>query len=271
MRMWVLVSLFLLVPAQAAHAERDQFNPRDTVVVEPHRAYIFYRTNVRGTLNLMRDVGAAAREATRVGAFDVARADYRRRLARYERTRAQCESNPAPGCPDRPAEPSLETFPDPTPEGAMLVSIVWQPRFTGGDEGSSYLMAVEPGAYVIYGNMMLGNNGFALGVCLCMGSVRFEARPGQITDLGEINFRRPDERTGRRPWSPDVVPYVSTMTLPPRLAGLPRVAAEFHAADKLPNWFGVEIDRHPAMPGVLAYDRDRVIDVRTRATPAVRP
>lgn len=65
----------------------------------------------------------------------------------------------------------------------------------------------------------------------------------------------------------EVIPYAATMSRPDRLNGLPVVAAERRAGDKMPNYFGVLISRHPALPGVLRYERDRVIDDRTGAAP----
>ncbi|HYE28896.1 MAG TPA: hypothetical protein VEA61_11795 [Allosphingosinicella sp.] len=150
---------------------------------------------------------------------------------------------------------------DPMSERDRWVQVRHGPRLTGGREGKTYLRAVRPGSYILYGNVAVGNNGAHVGVCLCMGTLRFDAPAGQIVDLGTILF--PDVGASKRPWGVSVVPFDSTMVVPSRLAGLPRVAAEFRAAPKLDNIFGVEIDRHDAMPGVLAYDRDLPIDVRT--------
>jgi hypothetical protein len=91
--------------------------------------------------------------------------------------------------------------------------------------------------------------------------LRFEARPGQIVDLGEIVY--PHWSQSSRPWGVTLVPFNPGMTVPSRLVGLPLVPAELHAAGKVPNYFGVEIDRHDPVPGVLAYRRDQPIDVRT--------
>jgi len=45
------------------------------------------------------------------------------------------------------------------------------------------------------------------------------------------------------------------------------VRADFHAAGKMDNHFGVSIARMPAIPGVLGYRRDKVIDLKGTATP----
>ncbi|HLL31602.1 MAG TPA: hypothetical protein VK403_11445, partial [Allosphingosinicella sp.] len=59
-----------------------------------------------------------------------------------------------------------------------------------------------------------------------------------------------------------LTPPDPAMPRPARLSGLPVVAADLRAAGKMPNYFGIEIDRLPAVPGVLAYERDKVVDVK---------
>lgn len=185
----------------------------DRVVIDPAKAYIFFRAEQSGA------------------------------IIRFLRERApgQGAGTPAP-------------FPDPRP----WLEVTGR-RFSSGREGSSYLREVEPGSYILYGG--IGSpRGIHVGNCLCMGSVRFEARAGQIVDLGEIRY--PALRSPP-PYSITLVPFDASMRIPARLAGLPRVPAELHAAGKMPNYFGVGIDRHDPIPGILAYRRDQPIDVRT--------
>ena len=52
----------------------------------------------------------------------------------------------------------------------------------------------------------------------------------------------------------------------PRLASYTIVPAELHAGRRVPNYLGLEIDRVMPIDGVLAYRRDKVIDVRSGAT-----
>lgn len=262
----ILCALFALAGrAEAQH----QYDPREPVVLDPGTAYVYYRTNVRGALVLLRETSAAERQTARAAAYARARANYERQFAAWERSQPRCRAAPAPDCPSRPVELTLSTFPDPAPDRELYVGIGWQPRFTQGDEGNSYFRSLPPGSYIILGNVMMGPRA-AMGVCMCMGSLRFEARPGQIVDLGRIDYAR-DATPGRAPWGVSVTPYNPAMSLPARLAGLPRVAAEFHAAGKMPNHLGLEIDRHPPLAGVLRYERDRVIDDRTGQAPVPRP
>jgi hypothetical protein len=108
-----------------------------------------------------------------------------------------------------------------------------------------------------------------------MGSVQFDAAPGRITDLGHLRFPLAEALrekvvpswngltigkgglTGMR-----VEPMQPADPVPASLANLPREAAAYRAAGKIDNFFGVQIDRLTALPGVLAYKRDEVIDVR---------
>jgi hypothetical protein len=48
----------------------------------------------------------------------------------------------------------------------------------------------------------------------------------------------------------------------PRLPADMLRQAEFRAMPTLPNWYGTEINRLQPIPGVLAYDRDKVIDLK---------
>jgi len=127
-----------------------------------------------------------------------------------------------------------------------------------------YLIAVTPGTYVLYGHMWQDGPG-DMDTCFCMGTVKFEAAAGKVTDLGRI--RMPDDwDLPAPPANPaGILPFVLVPPATPlqpagRLQGLPVTPAVLHAMDKMPNAFGVVIDRLFPIPGVLAYDRDTVID-----------
>lgn len=141
-----------------------------------------------------------------------------------------------------------------------------------------HLMAVKPGTYWLYGQKTsYWLDGPWLN-CLCMGTVRFEARPGIITDLGTIRDvayetrggKRADRRgkthelVGNRDQRAIVVePATLDAPIPAVLAGMPRRAADYRAAGWLPNIDGTRIDRISTLRGVIAYDRDKVIDLKT--------
>ena len=271
----VLACLVLAAPATA----RDQLGLRDAVTIEPEQAYIFFRSSQRGDIRFLREVTADEQEAwqaKRDDAFTRARAQWERRAAQWDRMSPDCRGNGrlTPQCQgrgERPAEVTNENFAYPGPEMANFVQVAGGRQFTRGDDAYSYFIAVNPGTYILYGDIIGTAQGANVGTCLCMGSVRFEARAGRITDIGELRYPRIEafgSRSREGIVGPNRLAYLAvntpseSMTVPDRLAGQPLVRGELRAADKMPNYFGVMIDRLPAVPGVLAYERDRVIDLR---------
>lgn len=231
---------------------RDQLGKHDAVTIDPQRAYIFYRASEPAAVRFLREVSPEQRSA-----WLVERADA---LARA-RARSSTPVNEA-------------TFVFAPPETHNFLTVERGPQFSDEAEGYTYLIAVQPGTYVLYGPVgapaaagaFAALSGVGPPTCLCMGSVRFEARAGQIVDIGTIRYPvtdDEDEVSATRLASIELRPPSAAMALPARLHGLPVVRAELRAADKMPNYFGVQIDRHPAVRGVLAYRRDIVIDVRT--------
>lgn len=260
----------------ARAAERAQFGQSDAVVLNPQKSYIFFRAVRRENVFFVRDVSEAERSAwgtERAKAYEKARARYLKELVIWEREdrdyrKAGGKSSGLP-LPIRPDPVTPETFDYPAPEVSNMRAALAGPQFTKAKDSYSYLLAVEPGTYTLYGQMEFTENG-PVGTCLCMGSLKFAASAGQIVDLGEIHFpaleaSEAERATRRRLPSHALVPFNSSMAVPERLAGLPLVPADFHAAGKMPNFYGTLIDRLPAIPGILAYQRDRAIDLKTEA------
>jgi len=141
--------------------------------------------------------------------------------------------------------------------------------------GQVHLIEVRPGTYWLYGQKTDAYLDGPWLNCLCMGTLRFEAKAGTITDLGTIRDiafetrggKRPDRRgqnAGFRPTRDQraivVEPAAADAPVPAILGALPRQRAVYRAAGWLPNIDGTRIDRISAIPGIIAYDRDRVID-----------
>ena len=277
-RLAALAALAFLSSTQAG--ARDQLGERDAVVIDPHKAYIFFRTPERVNLRLLREVDASERaawEAERERAFLRARDRTERRIAAWDREAPSCRGNAAvtPQCQtrgERPVPVTNENFVFAPPEMDNFLDVIRGREFERVPSGYAYFRAVEPGTYIVYGAITETPQA-VLGVCLCMGSVRFEARPGEIVDLGELRLEpAPGDgpAEGRFVWdgrlpSPTIVPVAADAQLPARLAGSSVRAAEFRAAGPIPNYFGILIDRLGPMPGVLAYDRGRIIDLREQA------
>ena len=279
MRTIIVFALIAALCHAGGAQARDQLGQRDAVTIDPQRAYIYYRSFERLTVNFIREVSEAERAewiAAREAAFPQAAARNARAIARWDREGAECQGRDAfsPFCQGRGPRPeplTMENFPFPAPETDNFVAVEGGRPFTRSETENSYFIAVEPGTYILYGSMAQTSNG-NVGVCMCMGSVKFEARAGEIVDIGEIRFPRNEAVREGREWSlygPNrlstlsVDPATDAMLVPDRLAGFPMVRAELRAADKLTNYFALEIDRHPEIPGILSYERDRVIDART--------
>jgi hypothetical protein len=181
----------------------------------------------------------------------------------------------------RETGPAAPSGPDAAPPSfdpaARLIRSDSRYPFVDDQGRRSYLLAVPPGHYVIlavtYRRMP------AIGTCLCMGSVRFEARAGAVNDLGfllgaiEDNATQLPELapfTGSPSWTHTapalaimtVRPATDAMAVPAALQPLPLVRAAYRAVAKFPNFFRTMINRVPPVPGVLDYDGDRALDLR---------
>ena len=180
-----------------------------------------------------------------------------------------------------------EQLRDREPRAAMasnVASLWWRDPYVEAEGGSTYLMSLLPGHYVIAGQGYGPPHGFLyadksngrMGTCLCLGTVAFDAKAGTITDLGTVLSARTDkpiptpelagyERdidTGSVPIAMGLRPSSPETPVPDQLKALPRVAADYHAAGPFPNYFGTLIDRMAPVAGVLGYDKDgHVLDL----------
>ena len=136
------------------------------------------------------------------------------------------------------------------------------------------LIEVPPGTYILYGT---GVSSRLLITCNCLGTVQFEAKPGIITDMGSLYADKVhgdspepylEDNLGKSMFSygfilgQAVIPATATTPIVASLQALPRIAADYHAVG-LFREPGASINRLAPVPGVLRYDRGRVIDVRT--------
>lgn len=148
-------------------------------------------------------------------------------------------------------------------------------NFIDDGELRTLLIAVPPGDYIVYG---IGVAGRALVTCNCLGTVRFAARAGEITDLGSF-YADKVHNDSPLPFLEDNVgpsmmaygfimgqaidPATRDTAVPGTLAAFPRVTATYHAVGLFREPGATSINRLAPIPGVLAYDRGKVIDVRT--------
>ena len=238
----------VLAPPAAQAPEIVHARKPAAITLKPGSAYILFRTKVpKGAvpynLVLVRELLAEEREG-------------------YERARAEAFA--------KAKNPERFTF---VYEAFSNVIADWPGRrFADSGDDYYFFYEVPPGTYLIAGTS---------NTCLCMGSVKFDARAGHITDLGYYLAGRLSRDSVIPELAPltsrpklrshmlflmasAIRPWRSDMPVPEELKALPRVGAEYRAVGPLPNLFGVSIGRLAPLQGVLGYDVEgRAIDVRT--------
>ncbi|URW76260.1 hypothetical protein M9980_03265 [Sphingomonas donggukensis] len=243
---------------------------KPTVALDPTKAYVLLRSEVQTPMYLMKlptSEDQAAYDRMRAEALVKAHGKYEKKLANYERDLKAAEKAPGYRVGDKPVEPTEANF-EFTPFALMAAVGIGPINRFAKQGGSTYLHEVTPGTYRVYGFLSAAPGVAAMGSCFCMGSVKFDARAGEITDLGVIEKAEPVDRPDGDSSYPMVmtgqklfVPAGADTPMDPRLASAKIVPATFRAAGKMPNYFGLTITRVPDMPGVLRYDRDRIVDL----------
>ncbi len=142
-------------------------------------------------------------------------------------------------------------------------------------EMRTLLLEVPPGTYVLYGST-LGSGGLV--TCNCLGTVKFAAKAGEITNMGSLfadKVHKPspiphlEDNVGPSMFSygfifgQALVPATSADPVPAVLKAFPVVLAEYHAVGLFHEPGAGSINRLPAVPGILGYQRSKVIDGRT--------
>ena len=170
----------------------------------------------------------------------------------------------------------LETFVFDYPGRPNFFALSPKKPLASAGEVATVLAEVTPGDYVFYGE---GFGGY-LWECFCLGTVGFAAPSGQVTDLGTMivdNASKPSafpELAGEAGLGPSAsMDYTlwAVALRPPRAqdslsGGLDPtkvVPARFRAIGPWIESNTLFVTRLAPIPGVLAYDEGRVIDVAT--------
>lgn len=205
--------------------------------------------------------------------FDEAVEKYPKRLERWRSGQTSRGSSKP-----RPEEPTEETFSIGSIETRMLVSFGPQFVFAKGKDASGekyfeYLIEVEPGEYTYYGPLFMGPNG-PVGSCYCMGTVKFAVEAGNIASLGDFlqgDWVTPEAMSQASIFAssvPERSGRPADYTVPQSLSALPSAPADLYAAGKINNFYRAGVGRMPPVEGVLAYERDIVIDVKAEIAAA---
>lgn len=258
-----------------------------TVQLDPNGAYILLRSPAAVPINLFRIAEHDEVEdykARRAEALAKAHAKWVKAHASWEKQYGFWKKDPQrninPG--EEPVEPTDASLDFPPIDQENLLAFGPFNRFAKEKGSSTYLQRVWPGRYVVYGSVFVNPNGGAMGMCVCMGTIAFDARPGEITDVGlvttssdplifprMIEAAKPEDVDGLRRGTITMMRWTlpnASLTVDPRLSAYRVVPAKFKAAGPVPNYYGVQVDRMTAIPGVLAYDRDKIVDLAAQSS-----
>lgn len=288
MRAALILAALLGFSAAASAAPADALDENKVVsgktVLDPATGYILLHGPGRQGGTFIRVPDAEDLEAfrkERAEVFAKVEKKYRKKLASWE-SEAKIAAGQKKAPPAKPVAPDEATFSIGDIEARTAVQ--FGPDFAyikdRANERYSYAMAVKPGTYIWYGPVLFDPKQGFVGLCYCMGSVRFEVKPGVVTNVGNfltaaplaeqqksaplLDIRHNGGWTGFKVEVPAAAAPVD-YGVPASLEKWPVEQAVFAASGKFNNIYGVMISRLPPVPGVLAYERDRVIDAKTGA------
>lgn len=251
------------------------------------KGYIFLHSNARQFGVFIKEPDAqdiAAYEADWTEKFEKAKSKYERRIKTWQKLKDAKSS----GAGKKPVEPTEENFSIGPIEIRNTAS--FGPQFIFSKDKSdkdnpvfSYMIELEPGTYLYHGPLMALPGAPVGGVCYCMGSVQFEVKAGEITDLGNFLTNAPAIDNGG---SDTVGPMFLRKTAPdskqmrwlrnPVKFGLPdslsayeSVQASFAPSGKMNNVYRAMVSRMGPVEGLFRYDRDQVVDMRDVVEDAV--
>lgn len=277
-----------LVPYTTLHAQEVEYGAIEEKnlisgkqALDPQKAYIFIRAPNRSNGLFIKspdEEDIAEYREYWDERMEKAKKRFTSRKSRYDRDYASWKKNPQRQAkPLQPIEPTPANLDVKPIEQFMLVSFGPQYIYSKDTEDKSnkeftYLIEVEPAEYSYYGPIFHIPNGQTIGTCFCMGTVRFEAKAGEVTSLGDLlSMGWADDETMAQAIIPIVEikrgePKPIDWSVPQLLADFGSVPADLRAARKINNFFGILIARMPPVEGVLAYDRDRILDLRGAKT-----
>jgi hypothetical protein len=256
MRAAAILFALLLFPT-AAFAEKVQFEKGQAVRLEPNKAYLLVHTNTLWHAPLGGNLFVTPL------LFRVLTEEELQKIkAAFEKDPDRWQKN---------LDPNVVVI-----EGN-------RPYEEINDKEHVMLVPVRPGTYIlgVIGHMSSMMDTPVVGICPCMGTVKFEASPGVITDMGAI-WVVPDGEptdipelakvvTGKdtelsdHGWDIAIRPADPASHVPPTLRDLPRAPADYRATPSIPNYTGATLSRLAPLPGVLDYDKDgEVIDLKAK-------
>lgn len=275
-RALTLLGAFAILTATSLAAkpadELTEFKSGDAVEVRADRAYLLFRVTQQKGVRPMEPLLMRVPTDEEIARYDAAKAkafadDLPKLTRQYERDLENFRQD-GDASARMPVPPALETYNFVWDEVANLQDVDYGNQLTKSSAEETFLVEAVPGDYVLYG--FTPSTGLPrLMVCMCLGTVGFSARAGEVTDLGYIisdfTFGRSQapELAGTAGYAGTVRHARSDSSIPQVLADKPITPAQYRAVGRFFTPNAVNIERLVPVPGVLDYDRGKVIDAVT--------
>lgn len=291
---FVAALVLACLPVVAHGKQARDFVPVEAgsaVIIKPDRAYILFRTNRALARAGIAPVLMRVPTSDEMSRYDQARGlAFALALPKLQQERAKvlarktvAEVAGKPFTDTIPPEPTVDTFEFAWDGAVNIENADLGKSYLKGEDEQVYLIELRPGDYVVYGASLGGIIRPGLHVCFCLGTVGFTAKPGQIADMGyflsdvvKMRSRIP-ELAPESDFGPSSDPSLVLLggTVRPAAAGLAVPAgipvtavhvAEYRAIGRYFNPGAMGVNRLVPVPGVLGYDRGKVLDLRSGRT-----
>jgi len=256
-----LAMLLAASPLQAAKSwpEFRDIRAGETFSPRPDRAYLLMRVKKSARMGWQAPMWLRAPRAEEVAAYDAAK-----RTA-FDKQRGKLGEKAG----------TYEAFAFQDGKLNNFYAFNMGKAFVDGEETRTVLIEAEPSTYVLVGAAWNG----ILFTCFCLGTVRFEAKAGQVTDLGTFLADKAADpssepelatvtnlgRTAGMDYymvSGGVRPAQSGGSVPSSVAALKTVSADYRAAGPFVLQPAIVSNFLAPLAGVLEYRRGEVFDVK---------
>lgn len=293
--MRLLLALLLLAAPAAARSvpvdEMVEIQSGKPVELRPDRAYLLFRTiRPEGVpavepifMRIPNEAEMARYESARRRTWLEVEPALVRQREQQLRKKAEAEAEGREFKGEVPPPPAFETFNFVWDEVANVRRVDADKPLVRGRPESVYLVEVLPGDFVLYG-ASYGSDTMkpALFACMCLGTVGFPAPAGSVTDLGyfmgdrvekvsKIPELKAESGFGSGavafiiPLGATIRPVRPDSVVPDALRGKTVRPADYRAIGRFVDGRAMTVNRLAPVPGILAYEGRRVIDVKTGA------
>ncbi len=281
MRKLVLVLSLALAASPAAFAktadEMTEIRGDKPVTLRADRAYFLFRASAGVSpvfLRIPTDAEMQAYDAARREAFAKAEPELIRKRQSAIARKGAAEAGGQKSDIAIPPVPTLDEYNFVYDKVRNAQTIRMSQTFETSGKEKVMLIEALPGEYVVYG---IGF-GEIFHTCLCLGTVSFTPKLGQIADLGTLFVAPASEasdipelasETGFGPsmnghivtWSVAIRPATASTPVPSLLAGKPLAPANYRATGKFVAGFAFNVNRLAPISGILDYDSGKVLDL----------